>query len=80
MYTKIGNRVIYDNFQARVADNPNTPDQVYLVFTEADNETTHMFSIAKDQGDAYIEMLRTALKGGPSLVIAGAHEMPKEQH
>lgn len=74
MQTRIGSRLLYDNFQAGVATHPANPDEVYLAFTDNDNEETHMFLMTPDSLKKYEQMIREA--SGPGVIIAGLQDMP----
>lgn len=76
MVTKIGPQNIYHNFTIGTAKHPHDDKVMYLIFTDKDNEKTHMFEMALSDVDSYAEMVRRA-KHTHSLHIAGANEMPK---
>lgn len=76
MKTIVGDKTIYDNFLIGSAEHPANPGSTYVVFTDKDNEETHMFGLDEGQLDGFIEMLQST-RGKKSIIIAGADAMPK---
>lgn len=76
MVTRMGNQLVYHNFALGTAKHPQDDRAMYIVFTDKDNEETHMFEIDLDDVDGYLDMVRRS-KHTHSLHIAGANEMPK---
>lgn len=75
MKTYVGDKVIYDNFLMGTAEHPANPGSTYVVFTDKDNEETHMFGLDESQLEGFVEMLNTA-RGKKNIIIAGANQMP----
>lgn len=80
MEIRTGNKRIFQGFKAGVAQNPDFPDEIMLIFTDSDNETDYMFEMRVDQLEGYFQMVREAAGKKKSLHIAGANEMPKGPH
>lgn len=53
---------MYENFQAGAATDPSEgTDDLMLTFSDNDNETTHMFRMAKSSAQQYINLLQQTL-------------------
>lgn len=76
MFTRMGEQIVYHNFAVGCAKHPEDDESMYLVFTDNDNEETHMFSMKYSEIDVYIQTLKDT-RHAHKLHIAGAHEMPR---
>lgn len=76
MYTQIGNRRVYTNFKLGTATHPEDEKVIYLVAHDNDSEEILMFEIPKS---ALAELSRELTRSASGVVVAGAHEMPKER-
>lgn len=75
MKTVIGEQIIYDHFSMGCANNEEDDSQIYLVFTDKDNEEVHMFAIALDKVDQYCALVKQTA-AGQKIEIVPASAMP----
>lgn len=76
MKTTLGQQLIYHNFSLGAAKHPENDESMYIVFTDRDNEETHMFEVSYDGLDEYMKLLQET-KYSHKLHIASADEMPR---
>lgn len=73
MLTKIGDQNVYDNLKMGVSRQEGDNDQIYLAFTDVDNEETHLFPVKLTKVNDYIQLIQ---KAAANQKIEIATEMP----
>lgn len=76
MKTIIGEQIVYDNFTMGAVKNPEDNEQVYIVFTDKDNEQVHMFTVAIDKLEQFFQLIRQTA-AGQKIEVVGADRMPR---
>lgn len=74
MVTQIGDQLVYDNLKMGVSKQEGEDDRIYLAFTDADNEKTHLFPVGINKVNDYIQLIQ-ATAAGQKIEIAT--EMPQ---
>lgn len=72
----IGNQIIYDNFSMGCAKNEEDDSQIYLAFTDNDNEEIHMFTVGINKLEQFFNLVRQTA-AGQAIEVVGADKMPK---
>lgn len=76
MVTYVGDHIILDNIKLGASPNEAEPGEVYLGFTDIDNEKTYLVPISIAKIDQYFNLVKqTAAR--VSIEVAGADQMPK---
>jgi hypothetical protein len=76
MVTRVGDRLVYDNIKMGAAKNEAEPEEIYLIFTDKDNEEMHMVPVSISKLEQYFNLVRQTA-AGQKIEIASASDLPR---
>lgn len=72
----MGEQLVYHNTKIGAAKNEEVDDEVYLTFTDVDNEEIHLVPIKIDRIEQYFNLVRQTA-AGQAIEIVGPGGMPR---
>ena len=76
MYTVMGDQIVYENIRLGCTKEEGDEEQVFLAFTDVDNEKTHLVPLAVNKANDYIQLIQK-VTAGAQIIQATAGDMPK---